>query len=57
MNVIKKHGQLPVMQSIDATIRDLKHEGCERSEIKATIREWFYGIDGKIDKFIESKGL
>ncbi len=54
--LLKAKGQAPVINSIDKTISDLKRAGYYYSEVKDTVREFFYGIDGKVDNYIISKG-
>ena len=54
--ILAKQGQAPIIKSIDGSIRDLKRSQYTYLEIKETIRDIFWGIDGKIDKYIESIG-
>jgi hypothetical protein len=54
--VLKTKGQNAIYPSILATINDLKKEGYSYNEIKETVRNTFYGIDTKIDFFIEKQG-
>lgn len=55
-NVLAQQGQQPVISAIEKSINDLKRAQYTKGEIKESIREWFYGLDGKVDKYIISKG-
>lgn len=55
-SLLANKGQEPVINSIDKSISDFKQLGYYREEIKETIRDIFFGLDSKIDKYIISKG-
>jgi hypothetical protein len=54
--LLAQKGQAPVLSTIDKTIQDFKQMRYTHGEIKETVREFFYGIDGKVDEYIISKG-
>jgi len=51
-SLLAQKGQAPVMSSIDKSINDFKRLGYSKGEIKETIREFYFGLDGKIDSYI-----
>lgn len=55
--VVRIRGGASVFPNIDATIRDFKSAGYTRGEIKETLREFYYGIDGAIDAYLVRKGF
>lgn len=56
IQLLAKQGQSPVIHSIDKSIQDFKSLGYDRGEIKETIREFYFGLDEKIDSYIISIG-
>lgn len=56
MKLLAQKGQEPVKSAIHKSIDDLRSLKYERSEIKETIREIFFGLDGIVDKYIISLG-
>lgn len=52
--LLRQQGQAPVIEAIRKSANDLKRSGYDRAEIRDTVREWFYGLDGKVDAFINS---
>lgn len=54
--LLAQQGQQPVIASIDKSIRDFKRLEYTRGEIKETIREFYFGLDGKVDEYIISIG-
>ena len=55
IKLLALRGQEPVICSINKSIVDLKRAGYDRSEISDTIRDIFFGLDGKIDNYIISQ--
>jgi hypothetical protein len=53
---ISQKGPASVFQNVQSTVRDLKQAQYTRAEIKETIREHFYGIEGHLDRFISEMG-
>jgi hypothetical protein len=56
LSILAQQGQTPIINSIEQSIREFKQLHYCHAEIKETIREMFFGIDGKIDSYIISKG-
>jgi len=54
--VIKTQGITPIINSINASIRDLKQLGYEHGEIKETLNDMFKGLDSRIDVYIATRG-
>lgn len=54
--IIKQQGYQAIIPAIDKSIRDFKNMEYTRSEIKETLREFFFGHDDRIDQYIISKG-
>ena len=56
-NIIKllaQQGQGAVIASISNSVNDLKRCQYTRLEIKETIKEWFSGLDSKVDEYINN---
>lgn len=54
--VLRTHGHQAIYATILSTISDLKKEGYSYSEIKETVRDYYFGLESKIDVFIEKQG-
>ena len=54
--LLAQQEQQAVISSIDRTIQDFKQMRYTHGEIKESVREFFFGIDGKIDDYIILKG-
>jgi len=54
IELLKQQGQTPVINAIAKSREDLKRAGYDRTEIKDTIKEWIYGLDGKVDTYINN---
>lgn len=52
MKILAQKGQSPVIDSINKTINDFEKLRYSKGEIKETIRDFFFGLDGKIDAYI-----
>lgn len=56
IRLLAQQGQAPVILAINKSIDDLKRAKYTHGEIKEIVREWFYGLDGKVDEYIINKG-
>lgn len=54
--ILAQKGPAALIASIGTTVRDFKRLQYTRGEISETLREWFWGLDGKVDKYIEELG-
>lgn len=56
IRLMAQQGQAPVIISINKTVADLKRLEYTRGEIKDTLREWYFGLDEKVDNYIINLG-
>lgn len=55
-SIIANKGYEAIIPAIDKSIRDFKNMDYSQGEIKETLRDCFFGFDGRIDNYIASKG-
>lgn len=52
--LLAQKGASAVISAISNSVQDLKNAKYTKSEIRETINEWFFGLDGAVDSYISN---